>query len=185
MQRFANRMEAGLLLAHDVAELQLADPIVLALPRGGVPVAAEVARQLQAPLDLLMVRKIGAPFQRELAVAAVVDGAHHEVVVDHETAAWAGVDQAYIDAEARRQLQEIERRRAIYLRGRTPLPIAGKLSRTMGELTLAVRLLPLLAVGPALALGPLMIVGATPAFFLLELPLARWTHQLGLRDEPY
>jgi putative phosphoribosyl transferase len=58
MQRFANRMEAGLLLAHDVAELQLADPIVLALPRGGVPVAAEVARRLQAPLDLLMVRKI-------------------------------------------------------------------------------------------------------------------------------
>jgi hypothetical protein len=55
----------------------------------------------------------------------------------------------------------------------------------MGELTLAVRLLPLLAVGPALALGPLMIVGATLAFFLLELPLARWTHRLGLRDEPY
>lgn len=126
MRRFADRAEAGRLLAREVAALRLSDPVVLALPRGGVPVAAEVARVLRAPLDLLMVRKIGAPLQRELAVAAVVDGAAPDIVIDHETAAWAGADEDYIDAQARLQLQEIERRRAVYLRGRAPQPLAGK-----------------------------------------------------------
>lgn len=126
MQRFADRTEAGVQLARALARLRLPEPVVLALPRGGVPVAAEVARRLCAPLDLLMVRKIGAPLQPELAVAAVVDGARPEVVVDDETAAWASVNPAYIDAQAKRQLQEIERRRTVYLRGRPPLPLAGK-----------------------------------------------------------
>ena len=72
-----DRTEAGRALAERLVRMSLAAPVVvLALPRGGVPIGAEVARALNAPLDLLLVRKIGAPYQRELAVAAVVDGGH-------------------------------------------------------------------------------------------------------------
>jgi len=126
MDAFVDRVEAGRLLAHRVAALKLADPVVLALPRGGVPVAAEVARALHAPLDLLMVRKIGAPDQPELAVAAVVDGDHPEVVIDQETLRMSGADRHYVAARAKQELKEIERRRARYLRGRASVPLAGK-----------------------------------------------------------
>ena len=121
-----NRVEAGRLLGQRLAALKLVDPVVLALPRGGVPVAVEVARALHAPLDLLMVRKIGAPGQRELAVAAVVDGDHPEIVVDEETLRLSGANRAYVDAEAAHALKEIERRRALYLPGRAPVPLTGK-----------------------------------------------------------
>jgi putative phosphoribosyl transferase len=126
MEPFANRAEAGRLLARAVARLALHEPVVLALPRGGVPVATEVARALHAPLDLLLVRKIGAPMQPELAVAAVTDGDRPQVVVDEETLRYSGADRAYVDEQARHQLAEIERRRTRYLRGRAPLPIAGR-----------------------------------------------------------
>jgi putative phosphoribosyl transferase len=126
MAIFSDRIEAGRLLGQRLATLELIDPVVLALPRGGVPVAVEVSRALRAPLDLLLVRKIGAPHQRELAVAAVVDGDRPEVVVDEETLRLSGADQAYVDAQAARELKEIERRRALYLRGRGPIPLAGK-----------------------------------------------------------
>jgi len=123
---FANRTEAGRALARRLAGMDLPKPVVvLALPRGGVPVAAEVARALHAPLDLLLVRKIGAPWQRELAVAAVVDGDPPDIVVDELTSRLSGVDEAYIQREAGRELREIERRRDVYLRGRAPLPVAG------------------------------------------------------------
>ncbi|MBK6787020.1 MAG: phosphoribosyltransferase [Betaproteobacteria bacterium] len=123
---FADRTEAGRVLARRLAEMHLPKPVVvLALPRGGVPVAAEVARALGAPLDLLLVRKIGAPWQRELAVAAVVDGDPPDIVVDELTSRLSGVDDAYIQREAGREMREIERRRDVYLRGRAPLPVAG------------------------------------------------------------
>lgn len=126
MKTFVDRVEAGCLLGRRLAALKLVDPVVLALPRGGVPVAAEVARALHAPLDLLMVRKIGAPGQRELAVAAVVDGGDPQIVVNVETLRLSGADRAYVDAEAKHELKEIQRRRALYLRGRAPVPLAGK-----------------------------------------------------------
>ena len=108
---FADRASAGRALAQRLLRLALPAPIVvLALPRGGVPIGAEVARALAAPLDLLLVRKIGAPWQRELAVAAVVDGQPPDVVLDDETMAATGVDRAYVDAEVAQELQEIERR---------------------------------------------------------------------------
>jgi putative phosphoribosyl transferase len=123
---FADRNDAARLLAQRLADEHLAGPIVvLALPRGGVPIGAEVARVLGAPLDLLLVRKIGAPWQPELAVAAVVDGGHPEIVVDDDTSSLAGVDRAYIDAQARRELVEIERRRRMYMQGREPLSVTG------------------------------------------------------------
>jgi putative phosphoribosyl transferase len=123
---FADRAEAARALAQRLVEEHLEPPcVVLALPRGGVPIGAEIARRLKAPLDLLLVRKIGAPWQRELAVAAVVDGEQRELVIDEETAAATGADRAYIEREAQAEWQEIERRRARYLRGRPPVPIAG------------------------------------------------------------
>ena len=125
-QVFANRLEAGRALAARLAATPRSGPVVvLALPRGGVPVAAEVARALNAPLDLLLVRKIGAPWQPELAVAAVVDGASPEIVYDERTCALLGVDHAYVQRRAAEALSEIERRRRIYLDGRAQLPLAG------------------------------------------------------------
>lgn len=122
---FIDRDDAGQQLAKALERYKDRKPIILALPRGGVPVAAKVAEALHAPLDLLLVRKIGAPWQPELAVAAVVDGEHPEIVVDEETSSMAGVDRAYIDAQARRELGEIERRRRLYLQGRQPLSVSG------------------------------------------------------------
>ena len=121
-----DRHEAGRALADRLATMSLPRPIVvLALPRGGVPIGALVAQALKAPLDLLLVRKIGAPWQPELAVAAIVDGTPPDIVLDEETMALAGVDRAYVETQARNELQEIERRRAAYLQGRTPIAVEG------------------------------------------------------------
>jgi putative phosphoribosyl transferase len=125
-RRFADRAEAARALATRLTDEHLPGPrVVLALPRGGVPIGAEVARCLNAPLDLLLVRKIGAPWQSELAVAAVVDGERPELVIDEETSQATGASRAYIDAQAQIEWREIERRRALYLRGRTPVPVQG------------------------------------------------------------
>ncbi|MEO8122612.1 MAG: phosphoribosyltransferase [Burkholderiales bacterium] len=124
--RFADRDEARRALAQRLAQMKLEPPIVvLALPRGGVPIGAEVARVLNAGLDLLLVRKIGAPWQPELAVAAVVDGDRPEVVIDEAMLGMPGVDQEYIEAQSHLELLEIARRRALYMKGRERLPIGG------------------------------------------------------------
>ena len=113
------RREAGQDLAQAALHLMGANPVVLALPRGGVPVAAEVAAALGAPLDLIFVRKIGVPHAPEVAVGAVVDGPHPQTVINDEVKARARVTDAYL-AEARdRELAEIERRRGRY-RGDRP-----------------------------------------------------------------
>jgi putative phosphoribosyl transferase len=105
----------------------LAAPVVLALPRGGVPVAAEIARVLGAPLDVVLVRKIGVPFQRELAVAAVVDGGAPEVVVNEDIARSAGIAPDRINAQVKQELGEIERRRKAYLQGRARVSLEGRI----------------------------------------------------------
>jgi putative phosphoribosyl transferase len=108
---FTDRAEAGRMLAERLAELQLPDPLVLALPRGGVAVAAEIAAALAAPLDVLFVRKIGAPYQPELAVGAVADGAEPEIVANSEVLDTLGLDQDYLRQAAEREVAIIERRR--------------------------------------------------------------------------
>lgn len=123
---FTNRQEAGRALAQALAALHLADPVVLALPRGGVPVAAEVAKALNAPIDLVLVRKIGVPFQPELAAAAVVDGGDPVVVVNEDVVAEAGISEVYLQEAAKKELEEIERRRRIYLQGRERVPLEGR-----------------------------------------------------------
>jgi putative phosphoribosyl transferase len=99
--------------------------VVLALPRGGVPLGAAVAQALGVPLDLLLVRKIGAPGQRELAVGALVDGDPPELVVDERLAAATGAGRDDIAEQAREAGLELERRRARYLAGRTPVALQG------------------------------------------------------------
>src|SRR5262245_10002818 len=101
---FADRAEAGALLAEAVfAHLtppNHAEPVVLALPRGGVPVGAQIARRLAAPLDVALVRKLGAPGEPELAIGAAADGTAPEIVLNAKLVAALGVDAAYIEVEA-------------------------------------------------------------------------------------
>ncbi|HML06960.1 MAG TPA: phosphoribosyltransferase family protein [Xanthobacteraceae bacterium] len=122
---FRNRAEAGRKLAVALAEYKDQAPVVLALPRGGVPVAAEVAAAFAAPLDLILVRKIGVPFQPELAMGAIVDGRTPIIVRNEDVIRHAGIDEAEFSAVCDAEFAEIERRRQRYLGGRERAVIAG------------------------------------------------------------
>jgi putative phosphoribosyl transferase len=126
MNRFRDRIDAGQALAGLVAERGYDRPVVLALPRGGVPVAAEVARRIGAPLDLVLVRKIGVPAQPELAVAAVVDGDRPEIVINEDIARHARLTHEDIERLSKPELATIAKRRASYLKGRAPIGLAGR-----------------------------------------------------------
>lgn len=115
---FADRQEAGRRLAEALGPFRDRNPLVLALPRGGVPVGYEIAAALDCPLDVIMVRKIGAPQQPELAAAAVVDGERPETVRNDRVIDMLGITDGYLEDETARQLAEIERRRSLYLSGR-------------------------------------------------------------------
>jgi putative phosphoribosyl transferase len=125
-QRFTNRREAGRLLGQALARLGLSDPVVLALPRGGVPVGFEVAKILGAPLDLLLVRKIGAPGHPEYGIGAVVGGSSPQLVLNEEAMRIVQPSERYIETEKKRQLEEIERRRAAYIGDRAAVPVEGR-----------------------------------------------------------
>ena len=123
---FADRRTAGRQLAERLHHLRQDEPLVLALPRGGVPVGFEVARELDAPLDVLLVRKIGVPWQPELALGAVVDGADPQVLINEGLASALAVARSYITSETARQLTEIERRRRVYLGDKPPPALSGR-----------------------------------------------------------
>jgi putative phosphoribosyl transferase len=122
--RFRDRTEAGQLLAQRLASRAFLRPVVLALPRGGVPVAVEVARALSAPLDLLLVRKIGHPLQPELALGAIVDGDHPEMVINRQMEDVAIVHAEHVATAKAAALAEIERRRLLYFGVRKPVDVA-------------------------------------------------------------
>jgi len=126
MSGFLNRTEAGKALARELVGRGYTDPVILALPRGGVPVGIEVVRELRAPMDLVMVRKIGVPRQPELAAAAVVNGENPQIVINERIAAQAGLSHDEIERLAQTQLDEIMRRREIYLKGRASVPVEGR-----------------------------------------------------------
>lgn len=126
METFRDRTEAGRQLGARLEGMTLENPVVYALPRGGVPVALEVAKALDAPLDLIMVRKIGAPGAPELALAAIVDGESPHMVVNERVRRHTGADDKYIERRRAEELQEIERRRAVYLDGHKPIPPEGR-----------------------------------------------------------
>jgi putative phosphoribosyl transferase len=124
--RFSDRSDAGRHLADWLAQLNLPDPVVLCLPRGGVPVGLEIARRLHAPMDLVLVRKIGAPGHEELAAGAIVDGDWPELVLNQDIVARYRIESAWLDQQKAAQLAEIERRRQLYLGGRSRAQIAGR-----------------------------------------------------------
>ena len=137
--------------------------MVLALPRGGVPVGFEIARELRAPLDLILVRKIGAPDQPELALGAVADGESPELVVDERLVAALGVTGDYLADAKAAALAELERRRSAYLRDRPSVPVEGK---------------PVIVVDDGIATGATMLTAlrATrlrrPSHLVLAVPVA-------------
>lgn len=123
---FRDRVHAGQELAEALLHLTPEEPLVLALPRGGVPVAFEVAQRLDAPLDLVLVRKIRAPGNEELALGAVIDGAEPKWVVNQELLNQIAPPPNWFEEEKQRQLDELERRRHRYCGERLPPVITGR-----------------------------------------------------------
>jgi putative phosphoribosyl transferase len=123
---FQDRRDAGRRLAAALAPYRDSDPVVLALPRGGVPVGFEVAKALAVPLDVLLVRKIGAPGHEELGLGAVVDGRDPQLVLNDDVVRAVAPPSGYVEAEKSRQLAEIERRRKRYVGDRDPAPLDGR-----------------------------------------------------------
>jgi len=119
---YRNRSEAGRLLAEALVHYKsTADVIVLGLTRGGVPVAAEVANALRAPLDVVVVRKLGVPFQRELAMGAIAGDATQ--VVDKQLVHALDLTNADVEAAITRERAEVERRERLYRGGRPALDL--------------------------------------------------------------
>ncbi len=121
---FRNRSDAGRRLGVALRSRRLQRPVVFALPRGGVPVAAEVCAALDAPLDLVIARKIGVPVQPELAMGAVAQGG--EPVRNEDVIDLVGVTEAEFAAVCAQERREIERRRRRYLGDRPPVDVAGR-----------------------------------------------------------
>jgi putative phosphoribosyl transferase len=123
---FADRLEAGEMLGEALRErLEGANAVVLAIPRGGVIVGEAAARDLGAPLDVVVPRKVGAPGNPELAIGAVAPGIR---VLDPRMVGGLGVSDAYLDREIAAQEAEIERRQRAYRQGRPPQPVRGRVA---------------------------------------------------------
>jgi putative phosphoribosyl transferase len=123
--QFRDRTEAGRALSRDLGRYaNRADVVVLALPRGGVPVAYEVANALAAPLDVFIVRKLGLPGQEELAMGAIASGGVR--VLNAEVVRSLGIPPSVIDAVAAREQRELERRERLYRDGRGAADVRGR-----------------------------------------------------------
>jgi putative phosphoribosyl transferase len=123
---FTDRQDAGRQLAERLLTLKEKKPVVLALPRGGVPVGFEIASTLRAPLDLVLVRKIGSPNDEELAVGAIADGDDPDLVTEPHLVADLDISPEYLEEGKSQALIEIERRRRVYLGDRRPVDVAGR-----------------------------------------------------------
>lgn len=124
--RYDDRRAAGRLLAEALEEWRGQDVVVLGLPRGGMPVAAEVARHLGAPLDVLVVRKLGVPQQPEWGFGAI--GEHGIRVLNQDVISEAGLDSAEQDSVERAERAELDRRLHEYRQGRAAMPVAGRVA---------------------------------------------------------
>ena len=171
---FNDRIDAGRRLAAALVSYRDEHPIVLALPRGGVPVAAIVAARLAAPLDLLLVRKLGAPLQPELAMGAVVDGSAPMVVRNEDIISAFGVSEAEFDAVRRTELKEIERRRTLYLGGRRPPDLKDRVVIVVDDG---------IATGATVRAGLKAIRGQGPRRLVLAVPVAPSDTLEALRPE--
>lgn len=120
--RWSDRQEAGRALAEELSDLE--QPVVLAIPRGGVPVGAVLARARDGDLDVIIARKIGAPWNPELAIGAVAgDGVP---VLDDDLIRRLRVRQSHLDQEVERQVEEVRRREQAYRGDRDPVPVEGR-----------------------------------------------------------
>lgn len=128
LPEFADRGEAGRRLGEALADRVHGDVVVYAIPRGGTPVALEVARALGAPLDLALVRRIGAPGNPEVALAAVIDGRHPRTIINEDVVRITGATATYLEGERVAALAEIERRRRRYFRDHQRLDPAGRVA---------------------------------------------------------
>jgi putative phosphoribosyl transferase len=158
---FEDRFEAGRFLGAELASRQIqGNVIVLALPRGGVQVAAPVAGALNAPLDVLVVRKLGVPWQPELAMGAIAGGAR---VLDQNLIRQLGISREELDAIAARETQEMERRERLYRDGRPALNLAGRIVVLVDDGV---------ATGSTLGAAARHIRGSTPRKLIIAAPVA-------------
>lgn len=167
---FTDRADAGRQLAGRLEHLRGEPVVVLGLPRGGVPVAAEVARALRAPLDVIVVRKLGVPFQQELGMGAVGEGGVE--VTDPEVIRMAGVRPQQLAAVEEREQAEVERRAVRYRAGRAPVPLGGRVAVVIDD-GIATGSTARAACRIARALGAARVV--------LAIPVAPrgWRHRIG------
>ncbi len=155
--RFEDRSQAGKMLAGALDGFRGQDAVVYALPRGGVVLGYEVARHLDAPLDLIITRKIGYPGSRECAVCAVSEDG--EMICDSLGA--TRLDPAWLKGRAEEEVQEANRRRRVYLEGRPPLNAGGKVAIVVDD-GVATGLTILLAIMVLKGQHPKKIVVAVP-----------------------
>lgn len=160
---FTDRIQAGQLLADRLAQLNLDNVVVLALPRGGVPVAAQVANRLGAPLDLMLVRKVGLPGQEELALGAIAGPDGADWVINRDIAAASGLRDSDIVLLAEKQKPELRRRYARYLGARPPIPLSGKTVILVDDG---------IATGATVRAALTAIRRATPGQIILAVPVA-------------
>ena len=158
---FRDRSDAGRRLGEALKGRRLQQPVVFALPRGGVPVAAEVCTALAAPLDLIIARKIGVPIQPELAMGAVAEGG--EPVRNEDVIALVGVTDAEFAAVCARERREIERRRLRYLGERAPVEVAGRTAIVVDDG---------IATGATMRAALLAVRARRPAKMVLAVPVA-------------
>jgi len=160
--RFRDRAHAGRVLARTLAHYAGRDDVVvLALPRGGVPVAAELARALGAPLDILPVRKLGVPGHEELAMGAIAPGG--VLVLDDRLVRGLGIPESVIEGTVAGELRELGRRQAAYRDGRPPLDLEGKTAILVDDG---------LATGATMRAAALAVRKHNPARVIVAVPVA-------------
>ncbi|MDR3472073.1 MAG: phosphoribosyltransferase family protein [Devosia sp.] len=171
---FENRIDAGRRLAERLGPLDPKTTVVLALPRGGVPVAAEIARATGAPLDLVLVRKVGLPTQPELAIAAIAEGAASSLLLNADLCSAFGLKRADVERLAKPEREELERRRVVYLGKRPHIDLASKTAVLVDDG---------LATGASMRVAIRAVRERNPAHIIVAVPVAPRDVAAQLREE--